>query len=272
MLKLEKVNSIMFSKSGTYPPAGMFTWAHLGLVLFFTTLAVLVFIFTRKWNKGKIMRFLQVLSIILITLEIFKIIWNISSYGFSVSTMNKYTPLYYCSLFLYALPLFAFGKGSLAHASRAWLVYGGIIAGVAFLIYPSSSLLEYPFFHFLSLHSIFFHTFLVLTSVILLYHKLYVPRFRDFGPFLYFSFYFMALAFFLNKTLGLNLMFLEAPLALPFFEVLNAFSPALFQIIMFVAQLALPFVFSHLIFLFLTKVTKHKFVVTTQERHKKSDK
>ena len=143
----------MFKKIGSAPAAGMFGWSHFGLLAFFGVLAVLFFLLTRKWEKQKIMRFFKVYSLVLVAFELFKIGWNIYQYGTETSNLNNYIPLYYCSLFLYAFVLIAWSKGKIAKASYAWLTYGGLIAGFAFLIYPSSSLLLYPGYHFLSIHS-----------------------------------------------------------------------------------------------------------------------
>ena len=68
----------------------------------------------------------------------------------------------------------------------------------------------------------------------------------------------MVAAFIMNKTLGTNLMFLEKPLAMPIFTALNNISPLLFQILMFLGQLFLPFVFTHFIFLLLKQSRRFK--------------
>ncbi len=258
MIRLIKVSKIMFDKVGVHPPGGMYSFGHLALLLFFGIAAYLFVRFTKKWSQAQMMIFFKVSSIFLALLEIFKIAWNIAMYGFSIEMLNRFMPLYYCSIYIYAFLLLSWTKGYVAEASKSWIVYGGTIAGLAFLIYPSSSLLEYPAFHFLSIHSIFFHTALVLTGYLLLKFSFYRPQRRDLVKFTYFSLVFMVAAFIMNKTLGTNLMFLEKPLAMPVFTALNNISPLLFQILMFLGQLFLPFVFTHFLFLLIKQSRRIK--------------
>lgn len=270
MVKLRLVNK-MFKKAGVNPPAGLFSLSHFGLLIFFGAIAIIFFIFTKKWKKDKMLTFFKVYSLILFALEILKIIWNIANYGFNVLTLNRFLPLYYCSIFLYAFILLSWTKSIVQKASMTWMIYGGLIAGVSFLIYPSSSLLEYPFYHFLSLHSIMFHASLVLVSILLLRHEFYEPSTRDFLPFVYFSLLFMITALLVNKIWGTNLMFLETPLAIGPFIWLNNLSPIIFQIFIFLAQLFLPFVFTHWIFLFFSRFTNWKIYKSDTKETTNSD-
>lgn len=260
----------MFKEAGVNPPAGMFSWGHLILLTFFGVLAMGFYHFSRSWTRKKTVHFFKIFSLVLFALEIFKIVWNVSTYGINIIALNRFIPLYYCSIFLYAFILLSWGRGKIAHASLVWMTYGGLIAGVAFLLYPSSSLLEYPFFHFLSIHSIFFHMSLVLISLMILRGNFYEPNKKDFMPFVYFSLLFMGLAFIINKLVGTNLMFLGTPIAIAPFIWLNNQSPVLFEFVMFYAQLFLPFLFSHWTFLFLTRYTAIKIYKNTTETSYKS--
>lgn len=248
----------MFKEKGTAPAGGLFTWSHFGLLAFFLLIAALFYFLTKKWSKQKMLVFFKVFSLVLVALEIFKILWNIATYGAGVETLNSFIPLYYCSIFLFAFVGLAWGKGRLQHMSYAWLVYGGILSGISFLIYPSSSLLYYPFYHFLSIHSMLFHTSLVLVGLLVLRHNFYVPKREDFGDFALFSLPFLLLAFIINKTVGTNLMFLESPLALAPLAWLNEKSIVLFQIIMFAGQFFLPFVVTELVFVLIKKIVKKR--------------
>ncbi len=248
----------MFKEKGAAPAGGLFTWSHFGLLAFFLLVATLFYVLTKKWSKQKMLIFFKVFSLVLVAMEIFKIFWNIATYGQGIETLNSFIPLYYCSIFLYAFVALAWGKGRLQQMSYAWLIYGGIIAGISFLSYPSSSLLDYPFYHFLSIHSMLFHTTIVLVGLLVLRHKFYVPKKEDFGDFVLFSLPFMLLAFIINKTVGTNLMFLEAPLAIAPFAWLNEQSAVLFQIVMFTSQLFLPFFFTELAFMLIRKIAKKR--------------
>jgi uncharacterized membrane protein YwaF len=256
----------MFREIGAYPPAGMFSLGHFILLFIFGGLGILFYYLTKKWTKEKMMIFFKVFSLVLLAMEIFKIIWNISVYKISHETLNRFIPLYYCSIFLYAFLILSWGKGRFGKSAMVWMTYGGIIAGVAFLMYPSSSLIFYPAFHFLSLHSIFFHVALVLIGTIIIKKEFYIPSRKDFMTFVYFSLAFMIPAFIFNKIFGTNLMFLEEPIAIYIFTRIQEFSPIVFQFVMFFAQLFLPFLFTHLIFLFFSQKTKFK-VYQNEEKH-----
>ncbi len=255
----------MFKEKGAAPAGGLFTWSHFGLLAFFLLVGTLFFVVTKKWSKEKPIVFFKVFSLVLVALEIFKILWNIFTYGARVDTLNSFVPLYYCSIFLYAFVGLAWGRGRLQKLSYAWLIYGGLLSGICFLIYPSSSLLDYPFYHFLSIHSMFFHASLVLVALLTLRLKLYIPQKKDFADFILFSLPFLVLAFIINKSLGTNLMFLETPLAIAPLAWLNKTSPILFQIFMFAGQLFLPFFISELAFIIIRKTIKSRELKTKNE-------
>ncbi|OQC11465.1 MAG: Integral membrane protein (intg_mem_TP0381) [Tenericutes bacterium ADurb.Bin087] len=248
----------MFRREGYAEPAGLFTLSHLGLVLFFGALAVLFYALTKKWSKAQVIRFFKIYSLILVALEIFKIIWNIVNYGISAASLNRFIPLYYCSILLYAFVIVAFCKGKVQKAAYSWIMYGGLASGLAFLIYPSSSLLFYPFYHFLCLHSILFHMNFILIGFLIFRHELYIPSVKDFWSFVIFSLVFMILAVIINKIAGTNLMFFEKPLAIGPFEKINDWSPLFFQLLMFVLQLFGPFLGTHAVFYLFSRFTPFK--------------
>lgn len=256
----------MFRSEGYAAPAGLFTLSHLGLVIFFGALAILFYVLTKNWTKDKVMRFFKVYSLVMVGLELFKITWNIGTYGVTAESLNRFIPLYYCSIFLYAFVLIAFTKGKFARAAYSWIMYGGLVSGLAFLIYPSSSLLFYPFYHFLSLHSILFHTSIILVAFLILRHELYTPNIKDFWYFIIFSLIFMIPAVILNKILGTNLMFFEEPLAIKPFEIINNWSVVFFQILIFILQLFAPILGTHLVFYLLSRFTPFKIYDVTPQK------
>lgn len=238
----------MFKPEDPNNVAGMYSLGHF--ILFF--IAIVIVSLYGYWalesSEEKVRKSFKVLSLVVLFLEIFKIVWNIVTYGFNVDQLDRYLPFYYCSLFIYAFLGIAFGRGKLKRYSEVWLVYGGLIAGISFLLYPSSSLLLYPAYHFLSIHSIVYHSLLVGIVIVLMLKKMVVitPK-QDFVPFTIYAVTFMLIALIFNKTLGTNMMFLQRPLALPPLEMLQEFNDTLFQIVMFVGHLFLPFLITALV-------------------------
>lgn len=231
----------MFAKQGEYSPAGMYSVGHFILLFIFIAIAILIFLLLKNVKKEKVIVTLKAFTIIITALELFKIVWNIAMYGFTTEGLNHYLPLYYCSLYIYALWGITFGKGKVKRASFAWLLWGGGIAGLAFLSYPSSSLIYYPAFHFLSIYSIMFHVFLVLTVILIVYHKIYPFKKDDFVYYFAFSLIFMIPALIVNKLLHINMMFLEFPIAINILNIIYEFSVPLFQIFFFLFQLFVPY-------------------------------
>lgn len=247
----------MFAKQGEYSPAGMYSIGHFILLFVFLAISITAFFLLKKAKKEKVIVILKVVTIVITMLELFKIIWNIAMYGFTTEGLNHYLPLYYCSLYIYALWGISFGKGKVQRASFAWLLWGGAIAGLSFLSYPSSSLIYYPAFHFLSIYSIMFHMFLVLTVILIVYHKIYTFKKGDFLYYFAFSLVFMIPALILNKLLGINMMFLEFPIAINILNKIYEFSVPFFQIFFFVFQLFVPY-FVTLLFVKLSALVKQR--------------
>ncbi len=231
----------MFAKEGKYDAAGMYSLGHLILFITFVAVAIAVFFYLKNKEKRVVLLSLRIFTYVFTALELFKIIWNIAMYGVSSEAMKHYIPLYYCSLYIYALWGITHGRGKIQRASYAWLVWGGIIAGIAFLSYPSSSLLLYPAYHFLSIYSIMFHTFLVLTGILIVYHNVYRFKLNDFLYYFVFSLIFMVVAVVVNKTLSLNMMFLEFPIDIGILEIIYDYSSVIFQISFFIFQLFAPY-------------------------------
>ena len=154
-------------------------WIYLFLVLAITAI-VLLSVFLRKTSHKKIDIYLKVLAIAIPTLEVIKI--TVETY-FDLKTGSGFNwtglvPLYTCSLFLYTLPLAAFGKGRVKQNCTAFLVTLSIFAGLTNFLMPPI-LNTYPFFNFHSFVSLNFHFWMVFTGVFLIATKYYVPTWKD---------------------------------------------------------------------------------------------
>ena len=141
---------------------------------------ILISVFLRKVSHQKIDIFLKVLAIGIPLLEILKI--AIESYfdikgghGFNFSGL---LPLYTCSLFIYTLPVAAFGKGKAREFCLSFLTTLGIFAGLTnFVMAPILN--TYPFFNFHTFVSLNFHFWMVFTGIFLIATKYYVPKWSD---------------------------------------------------------------------------------------------
>lgn len=152
---------------------GMFSYHHLIFTITgFIALALLLY-FSRNFTKEKVEKTVKILFYVVTILEVLKIAWNLIFR--TDKSMNNWVPLYFCSLYIYATALFTFGKGVIKETGTLWLVFGQIIGGVVFLLYPSSSIGIHPLIHVLSIHSWIYHILASYTGLLLLitgYYKL----------------------------------------------------------------------------------------------------
>ena len=98
-----------FAGRGEYPAAGMFSMGHLiMLVCCLVVLTILIIVGVKKPAKNPI-RTLRIVSVIILSLEIVKTAWGLSSGRYDA--WYDYLPIWFCSLFIPFSLLAGFGKG-----------------------------------------------------------------------------------------------------------------------------------------------------------------
>ena len=230
---------MFLSKPGEYPPCGMFNFRHL--TLFIITIIGVIFAVnhTKIKEKSDVKKIIRIITVIVWVLEILKIIFNfIVGNGRNV---NKVVPLYYCSLLLYSGFLSSIGKGVIQRVGDVFLATGGIVGGLVFLIFPTTSLPEYPMFHFLSLHSFFFHGTMIYLGIIINKIKYIEIKFSDLKYYACLVFVICIAAYIVNSICGSNLMFISQDFPGTPITIIYKLTGKLFPIIMSLAQMTLPF-------------------------------
>ena len=147
----------------------LFSTPHLvyvGLVFMFSFLAARIF---RNAGREGIGKWLKIQAVFTPILEVVKISWE--SY-YDITTGQGFNaggllPLYTCSLLIYMLPLAAWGKGKARDCALAFLTTIGMLFGAVGVIY-CNGLNFYPFWTFGAFYSLYFHTSMFLTGVVLL--------------------------------------------------------------------------------------------------------
>ena len=245
----------MFSNMGDYEPCGIFTTGHFILLTVTIICIILALKFTYRKNKEDVYKIIKNLTIIICILEIIKIVFSI--YQGSFADVNSYIPLYYCSILLYAGILSSFGKGNFKRAGDVCLATGSIIGGIVFLIYPSTSLPMYPAFHFLSIHSFFFHGTMVYLGILINITNYVELKLSDAKYFAIIIAIMSILALIVNKISNGNLMFISHNFpGTPIEIIYNLTNGNIwYSFIMIVAQMTLPFYFSY----FFIKTIKQKY-------------
>lgn len=198
---------MFFSAPNEFKPCGMFTIKHfIFLILTFSGIYLAVK-YTDINNKKIIKRNIQIVTLIVWILEIIKIIFNFKI-GNS-KNLNTYIPLYYCSILLYAGIFSSIGKGFIKRMGDVFLATGGIVGGVLFLIFPTTSITMYPMFHYISIQSFIYHGAMLYLGIII--HKSNYIKLESKDIIYYSSLLFImcVLAFMVNVRYGSNLMFIS---------------------------------------------------------------
>ena len=162
---------MFFSLPGAYAPAGLFTPVHFMLLCATAFAVVLALWLTRHLESNQVRRVVFGVTLVLWVLEACKLFFVL------VVTRsrnpNEYMPLYYCSLTLPAGLMSTLGRGRVHLTGDAFLATGGLVGGLVFLLFPTTSLLRYPALHFISLHSFLLHGLMVYLGLLLLLRGTY---------------------------------------------------------------------------------------------------
>lgn len=230
---------MLFKSADEVTPCGMFSVQHF-ILLAITIICVSIALkYTKNMNKDEVREVIKKATIILWILEIIKIIFNIINYG--ASAVNKYVPLYFCSLILYAGIFSGFCKGILKKVGDVFLSTGGIIAGLTFLILPLTSLTNYPAMHFISIHSFILHGTMVYIGMLMLITKYAIIEKRDIIYYSALIVIISVIAYIVNLIFNSNLMFISQNYPGTFIEIIYNLTGKLFPIVMVIAQATLPF-------------------------------
>lgn len=216
---------------------GMFNSLHaLMLAFFFGFLGLLLYL-SRHLNAEQVRKAQLWIAVGITILEIIKITSRISTgYG-----PDSWVPLYYCSLFIFAIWLTQSKNAYWNRMGYAYITMGGILASTFFMLYPSTSLGMYPFFHPSSVHSFIYHLVMCYTGIVLLWKGVYVPQKRDSLPYMLFVLAACIPAAILNELIGTNCMFLNHPFGLPVLQPILELSKPAYLLIVCAGQAVLIF-------------------------------
>lgn len=246
-----------FFSSDESNPCGLYNLEHLIVILICFALIFALIIITIRLPKESIEKIIKIIAILIFTLEILKIIWNIAN-GRS-EKLDTFLPLYFCSLFIYALIAASFFKGKAKEAGLIFLFYGGIVGGTAFLIYPSTSLLIFPMWHFLTIHSMIYHSLMIYVGLIIVLKGIFVPNRKYFIPYFIFTTIFCLIALIINYIFpGNNLMFVKEPLKGTILVLIGKISGIFYPAVIIIGQNAGTFAVSHFGYELIMKIKSHK--------------
>lgn len=226
---------------GKYPASGLFSFGHF----FLLTLSFLglrwALNHTLTLPYEQLRKIIRILAAVLLTLEAIKIYFKRVK-EHSTSKYDSWIPLYYCSIAMYAAVLSGFGTGVWQRMGDVFLAVGALIGGICFLLYPSSSIMIYPWTHFLSLHSFFYHTSMTYLGILVNRTGLLNLGWQDFPLYAVFFGFFCAIAYWLNRKYDLNLMFISKPFHGTFQDRVYKLVGKWFSTVLILVQMIVPFV------------------------------
>ena len=155
--------SKFFCKENEYEPVGMFSVGHIVTLIIFLLIVAFCAYKCRKIGKDKAIFLTKIIAIVVTVLEIIKI--TIAFINGEGDKLDHWVPLYFCSMFIYAAWLAGYAKGKIADLGRAFVGTGGIIAGLSFLIFPTTSFTMYPLFHYFCIYSMVYHSLMVFLGI-----------------------------------------------------------------------------------------------------------
>lgn len=196
-----------FQNDGIGPVRGLLSIDHVIFTLLGIGVIAIFLILTRHFDNQRIKRTIRILFWIVLTLEILKIIWNLTIR--ENVTVNQWVPLYFCSLFIPALGLAGYTKRYLEKIGLSFLFYGGIVAGAVFVVWPTSALPEQPLLHCLTFHTLIYHSLSVATGLLIITKGYFKPQINDIIPYGIIVFAFCLIAYIFNLIAGSNLMFIS---------------------------------------------------------------
>ncbi len=155
--------SKFFCKENEYEPVGMFSVGHIVTLIIFLLIVAFCAYKCRKIGKDKAIFLTKIIAIVVTVLEIIKI--TIAFINGEGDKLDHWVPLYFCSMFIYAAWLAGYAKGKIADLGRAFVGTGGIIAGLSFLIFPTTSFTMYPLLHYFCMYSMVYHSLMVFLGI-----------------------------------------------------------------------------------------------------------
>lgn len=180
------------------------------------------------------------MAVIITASECIKIYFNLY-WGYR--NINSWLPISYCSIFIYALWLSAYGKEKLKEIGDLFIAGCSVVVGGSYLLFSSTSLTVYPVWHFLCMYSMFFHTIMIYFGVIYIRKKIIKLDIIGFKKYIKIFLFFSIIAIFLNESFGTNFMLLSRPfkILVPIIHKLYNLYPKIYTIIVFMIYLYLPY-------------------------------
>lgn len=148
-----------------------YDYDHFGrwlyLILGVITIVTLLIVF-HKAKRATVDKYLKIMSITMTSLYIIKTTWeSIHDINHGLGFNLYLLPFDTCSMLMFAGLIAGWAKGKLKEAGACWLATGGIVGGIATMMFLKA-LSYYPFFTFGAFYSMLWHVVMAFTGIWLL--------------------------------------------------------------------------------------------------------
>lgn len=140
---------------------------YIYLAISIVALVISLFLL-RKASKEKVLKIIRITSIFLVIFYIVKTTWesvyDIKLYGkFNTGLL----PFDSCSIIMLAGLIAGFGKGKIKKMAECWLATGGVVGGIATMLYLNA-FKYYPFISFGAFYSMIWHWLMVFIGLLII--------------------------------------------------------------------------------------------------------
>ena len=134
-------------------------------------LIIILLVLLRKSSREMVLKIIRAVSIFLVVFYIAKTTWeSIYDIRLSGSFNTGLLPFDTCSIVMLAGVIAGFGKGKIKKMAEAWLATGGIVGGIAAMIFLNA-FKYYPFLSFGAFYSMIWHFLMVFLGLLLIVTK-----------------------------------------------------------------------------------------------------
>ena len=233
---------------------GLFNLPQLLWVLAFFSLAALTLFFARKLTVKRVGKLHFWIAIAVTVMEATKVAIRV----YKRQGADDWMPLFYCSLFVFAVWLALCKNKTLQTVGYSYMVMGGIMASVFFTVYPSTSLALFPIWHPSTIYSFVYHFLMFFLGALIAIKKIYVPATKHALHYFLFILAASVPSVIFNETIGTNCMFLRHAFGLPFLSKLETNFKVGYIALVFFAQASLMFWGNYAIYLAVQKLSKKR--------------
>lgn len=221
----------------------IFSWQHILVLLLTLTVVVTAAVLLRKFPHNKIRRFLLILGIAFIALEIFKCFADSLIKG---RFEKENIPLYSCSIFMYALLISSLARNKrVQNAGNAFLATG-LASGLLAICAPAA-FNYYPIGSFMIFHTFFYHGAMIFTALFLFttgYYRLKISHFPGFAIIVGSV---SVVSYIVNVWLDINTMYTRNPV-FPMKIIADIFGMTLYPFVVVIAQIVVIFFAAYLLY------------------------